>query len=274
MSGPAAGFIRRSLRATLLMLAFFTAAGVVGVAGRALKLEWRLYQEKTRPMVFIPAGQFLMGCDPGKDAYCEVDELPARMVSLPAFYMNRWEVTNGSYQRCVAAGACQAPVRSGSYRRWWRRDHPVTEVNWFQARAYCAWQNSRLPTEAEWEWAARGPKRWVWPWGDEFECRRACSSVRPCRAYESCPVGSHPRGISAQGVEDLAGNVWEWTEDAYETSASPEAGETAGQPRVIRGGSWRETEPYSLRSSERTSGPARQGFFNVGFRCVRPAGSD
>ncbi|OGP58787.1 MAG: hypothetical protein A2V67_18185 [Deltaproteobacteria bacterium RBG_13_61_14] len=157
---------------------------------------------------------------------------------------------------------------------------PAFSGAWFQAQAYCHWKKARLPTEAEWEWAARGPEAPIWPWGDEFECSRACTSVRPCRSYDTCPVGTHPGGQSRWGVEDLAGNVWEWNQDAYAVwdQAEPEklltAGEEARRPRVIRGGSWRETEPYSLRSSERSSGPPGQAFFNVGFRCVQSVSSN
>jgi len=161
------------------------------------------------------------------------------------------------------------------YLKFSRRDHPVAGVTWFQARAYCRWKGQRLPAEAEWEWAARDADGRIWPWGDEFDCRRACSSVRPCHRYGTCPVGAHPAGRSQWGVEDLAGNVQEWVEDRYRpfgANSSKESmipGQEEEQPKVIRGGSWRENDPSSLRASGRGSGSSRQAYYNVGFRCAQ-----
>jgi formylglycine-generating enzyme required for sulfatase activity len=226
-------------------------------------------------MLPIPAGTLLMGCRPEQDPYCEADELPTREVAVAGFWLDRTEVSNGAYRRCVQAGRCEEPRENADSARFFRRDHPVTGVTWFQARTYCRWRGARLPTEAEWEWAARGAAGAIWPWGDAFACDRVCASVRPCRSYGTCPVGAHPEGSSPFGIEDLAGNVWEWVEDPYLDAAAGTseglrtAGELERMPKVLRGGSWRESEPYSLRASERSQGRPGQAYFNVGFRCAQ-----
>jgi len=242
---------------------------------RVGQVVWRVHLSTSRDWIEVPGGTLTMGCDPRRDPYCQADELPARTVALKSFRLDRTEVTNGAYRECIRAGSCQEPAMRDEYNGFFQRDHPVQGVTWFQARAYCRWRGERLPSEAEWEWAARGADGRIWPWGDEFDCRRACSSARPCHRYGTCSVGGRPAGRGPWGGEDLAGNVWEWVEDRYQRYDAGSAGEitTPGEeeelPKVIRGGSWHETEPYSLRASGRSSGYPRQAYFNVGFRCAQ-----
>ena len=275
MSRTRPGFLAPLFRVSLFLLGLILASCLVGLLIRAGQVVWRVHANTGQDWIEIPAGTLMMGCDLRRDLYCAADELPARTAALTSFRLDRIEVTNGAYRECVRAGRCQEPVMRDEYDRFLRRDHPVAGVTWFQARAYCRWRGERLPTEAEWEWAARGADGRIWPWGDQFDCNRACSSVRPCHRYSTCPAGSHPTGRSPWGIEDLAGNVWEWVEDRYRPYGESSAGEimTPGeeeeQPKVIRGGSWHDPEPYSLRSSGRSSGSPRQAYFNVGFRCAQ-----
>jgi formylglycine-generating enzyme required for sulfatase activity len=230
-------------------------------------------------MVSIPGGTFPMGSGEGEpDA--QSGEFPQHSVTLDGFWIDRTEVTNEQYSRCVEAGACDPPARSTSeYREAYYGDreyddHPVIYVTWHQAKAYCEWAGARLPTEAEWEYAARGPEGRKWPWGDgEPDCDRA--------NYEGCwrdtaAVGSYRAGASWCGALDMAGNVWEWVADWYDidyyggSPAKNPTGPSTGNRRVVRGGSW-----YGNRIVVR--GAYRYGLVpvdksgNLGFRCARTA---
>jgi formylglycine-generating enzyme required for sulfatase activity len=193
--------------------------------------------------VKVPAGEFLMGSPDGEG---QDDEHPQHTVYLDAFWIMQTEVTNAQFARCVADGACSAPNNS----RWQDAtyaDHPVTYVDWNQANSYAQWAGGRLPTEAEWEKAARGTDGRTWPWGEE----QPAESLANCCDFvnDTVPVGSYPAGASPYGALDMAGNVWEWTADWYDSSyygQSPTqnpTGPTSGQFRVLRGGSaWDDAE--------------------------------
>jgi formylglycine-generating enzyme required for sulfatase activity len=228
-------------------------------------------------MHLIPAGEFTMGSESGA-----TDEKPVHQVYLNAFYMDIYEVTNAAYNSCVDAGYCTLPknissdTRSDYYNTAVYNDFPVINVDWNQAKAYCEWRSANLPTEAQWEKAARGTEIRVYPWGDNI----SCSYANHYEAFTECDsnadttrVGSYEDGKSQYGIYDLAGNVWEWTADWYlgtyyqnSSSSNPQGPET-GQYRVLRGGSWRNGSD-DIRSTRRFSA-ATDNFGEVfGFRCV------
>ncbi|MBK7860665.1 MAG: SUMF1/EgtB/PvdO family nonheme iron enzyme [Archangiaceae bacterium] len=218
-------------------------------------------------MVHVPAGAFQMGSASG-----DADEAPAHMVTLSAFDIDTTEVTQGAYAECVTASACTAP--SSAYEPTTRAAWPVVSVSWAQAQAYCAFRAKRLPTEAEWEKAARGTDGRSYPWGNgAATC--ALANTQGCSDAGAEPVGMHPGGASPYGALDLAGNVWEWTADWYSAtwyasapSIDPQ-GPDAGTYRAYRGGS-AGNDATLARSSNRAStySPAVGGS-GLGFRCVR-----
>jgi formylglycine-generating enzyme required for sulfatase activity len=237
----------------------------------------------TAEEILIPAGSFQMGCDSSNSAEtCRGDEQPLHTVTLDGYYIDKYEVTNARYKACVDAGGCTAPgsvnsdTRSPYYGTSTYADYPVIWVTWHQARAFCAWAGKRLPTEAEWEKAARGSSDTrKYPWGNEAP---GCSRLN----YGSCVgdtsrVGAYPSGASPYGVMDMAGNVWEWVNDWYGASyysVSPSVnpqGPATGEYRVLRGGSW-ENGGYDVRSAFRVRNSPGYWYF-YGFRCVRPTGT-
>jgi formylglycine-generating enzyme required for sulfatase activity len=221
-----------------------------------------------------------MGCDVNNPAEsCYGDEQPLHTVSLDAYYIDKYEVTNARYKVCVDAGGCTAPQESFSqtrpsyYGNATYDNFPVINVNWHQANAFCAWAGKRLPTEAEWEKAARGGSDTrKYPWGN-----RAPDSTLLNYNFnvgDTTAVGSYPAGASPYGVMDMAGNVWEWVNDWYQAdyySVSPGSnpqGPATGQYRVLRGGSWFNLD-YFVRSAYRDNlRPDNWSYFD-GFRCVR-----
>ncbi len=236
--------------------------------------------------VRIPGGTFRMGSNSG-----DKDEKPVHSVQVSSFELTKSEVTFGQYEQCVRAGACTPAhtsdgncyVYSGS---GWKRgklpqsfqgkEQPVVCVDWTQAQAFAKWAGGRLPTEAEWEYAARsGGKTWTYPWGDETAtCGNTVMSVggEGCGRTRTWPVCSKPTGNSTHGVCDLAGNVWEWAQDTYHNSYSgapsvAKAWEDPGSYHVIRGGSWRDPA-NGVRAANRY-GDVYVGRDFIGFRLAR-----
>jgi formylglycine-generating enzyme required for sulfatase activity len=216
-------------------------------------------------MVAVPAGEFTMGSPAGQGSE---DEHPQHQVTLDGYWIDRTEVTNAQYRRCVEAGACAQAGCMGdsSYNA---DAQPVVCVSWEDAAAYCGWAGARLPTEAEWEKAARGTEGRTYPWGDEApDCGRA--NYSGCEGRPS-GVGSHPGGASPYGVLDMAGNVWEWVSDWYDGSyygrspAGNPQGPESGQYRVLRGGSCYNVSDF-VRSAYR-GGYIPGDRCDVGFRC-------
>ncbi len=226
--------------------------------------------------VAVPAGRFLMGSDTGA-----ADERPVHPVAGAAFELDRYEVTNARYAACVQAGACTAPALTSSFTRpaYYGADafadYPVVHVSWGQAASFCEWAGGRLPTEAEWERAARGTAdARVFPWGDsQPDCDKA--NFAGC-VGDTDRVGRHPAGQSPYGAFDMAGNVWEWTSDWYEAtyySRSPSAdptGPDSGHLKVMRGGCW-VSGTSSLRATCRKAELPSSWAPNVGFRCAYAA---
>jgi formylglycine-generating enzyme required for sulfatase activity len=226
-------------------------------------------------MVKVPAGEFAMGTSTG-----EGDEQPERKVDLDAFQIDQYEVTVAQYQACVEAGGCAAPKRGKGCNAGQTEDrsgHPVNCVNWEQARQYCAWAGKRLPTEAEWEKAARGTDGRQYPWGGApADCGHAVmdDDGPGCGQGRTWPVGSKTAGTSPYGAQDMAGNVWEWVADWYDEgyyAAGPDRnppGPAAGTKRVLRGGAWNGV-PVNISGTRRgKSVPEFQGD-GFGFRCAR-----
>jgi serine/threonine-protein kinase len=226
--------------------------------------------------VEVPAGSFLMGSEAGA-----VDERPVHRVSGSAFVMDRYEVTNARYAACVQAGDCSEPALASSFTRPAYfgaadyNDYPVIHVSWGQAASFCAWAGGRLPTEAEWERAARGTAdSRTYPWGDSApDCTKA--NLAGC-VGDTDRVGRRPAGQSPYGVFDMAGNVWEWTADWYEAgfySRSPSqdpTGPDMGHLKVMRGGCW-VSGGSSLRATCRKAELPSLWAPNVGFRCIYAA---
>ena len=215
--------------------------------------------------VIVPAGPFLYGSDVG-----EADERPARRMNLPAFAIDRTEVTRAAYARCVGAGKCRAvdagaPGRDGQL--------PVTAISHAEAVAYCAFAGRRLPTEQEWEKAARGVDGRMFPWGDAFACDRGnfgnFDGDGRC-AEDGAPgkpvvVGRFPSGASPFGALDLAGNVWEWVDGRYGYSHVASGGP---ELRVVRGGGCCSILGMP-RASDRLALPGSYRDVDIGFRCAR-----
>jgi formylglycine-generating enzyme required for sulfatase activity len=237
-----------------------------------------VWQEDGKEMIYIPGGDFIMGSDEGRE-----HQAPAHKVYVAAFYIDRYPVTNDDYKRFVDATGHPVP----SYDVEWaepfeynwdvekrippagREKHPVVLVRWEDARAYAAWAAKRLPTEAEWARAARGPDGRRWPWGNEFIKGRC--NTKESGTHGTTPVGQYsPEGDSPWGVGDMVGNVWEWTSSLfrpypYDADDGRESQQANGW-RVLRGGSWRNDLDLA-RCTARLDGDFLF-FNNVGFRCA------
>jgi formylglycine-generating enzyme required for sulfatase activity len=229
-------------------------------------------------MCDVPAGDFWMGCNSNIDADCLSSEYPYHSVAVPAFKIDKYEVTVSQYAACQSSspGTCTTPATNAGCN-WGVSgfdNHPINCVDWTQAKAYCTWVGKRLPTEAEWEKAARGIDGRKYPWGNTD---LNCDHVVFNGCYEStAAIGSKPLGASPYGVLDMSGNVWEWVEDDYHdnynnapTNGSAWIENPRSSYRMIRGGAWLTPGTY-VRTSTRGSTPALpyRGV-DLGFRCAR-----
>lgn len=226
-------------------------------------------------MVGVAPGGFWMGSDA-----VETEEKPQRFVLLDGFYLDRYEVTVGQYQQCVDSGGCDdaALGEDCNGREAGRNDHPINCVSWYDASRFCQWAGKRLPTEAEWEKAARGIDSRPFPWGYAApDCDHAITGAASlgCGAQGTWPVGSLQAGTGPYGAHDMIGNVWEWVADAYEVDYYARAPlvnpvNTADQPyRVLRGNSWYYSCPKLVsRASNRYRFKPGRWYPYIGFRCV------
>jgi len=229
-------------------------------------------------MVLVPAGCFMMGSEDGYS-----DERPVHRVCFEEpYWIGRFEVTNAQYQACVEAGACDPPY-SGYDAVFYEADHPVVGVLWLQAQQYVQWlsvtvgEEFQLPTEAQWEYAARGPDGLIYPWGNEFVEENVVYSGNSDGHTQ--PVGSRPKGASWVGAVDMSGNVWEWVADWYQADyyailrdgvVNPQ-GPAEGNWRVLRGGSWRYDQGLARAAFRGRPDPFSR-LDGSGFRvvCARP----
>jgi formylglycine-generating enzyme required for sulfatase activity len=230
--------------------------------------------DKGVPMAYVPAGIFPMGDDRGNP-----DEQPIHSVNLDAFYIDKFEVTNGFYKDCVAAKVCQ-PVRnkSSAIRSYYYENsdfetYPVIFVNWNMAQTYCEWRGARQPTEAEWEKAARGGTNSTYPWGDTLDCNLA--NYGNCLG-DTSSVTIYDLGQSRYGSYHMAGNVSEWVGDWYAANyyqSSPQEnpqGPETGKEKVLRGGSWKDNDE-AIRSVNREAKNPAYSSNVIGFRCAKDA---
>ncbi len=250
----------------------------------AKSLEARLKKWDLGEMVLVPAGEFWMGSDEYDD------EKPRHRVHLDAFYMDKYAVTNAQFRAFLdARGYERQDLWSAEGWRWrtqqnatqpaywtdgtWNETRqPVVGVSWHEAQTFCRFAGKRLPTEAEWEKAARGTDGRKYPWGDQWDASRANSDES--KLGKTTPVGSYPGGASPYGALDMAGNVWQWVADWYDKDyykRSPERnppGPDSGQVKVLRGGSWFNDAIY-LRATSRHQNTPDSRNFSFGFRCSR-----
>lgn len=223
------------------------------------------------PMVAIAPASYFMGCDP-TDLACNTDELPAHSVDISRFSIDETEVTQSAYDACVRAGVCSAPPCS--WQPQTLPNHPVTCVSWDDASQYCGWVHKRLPSEAEWELAARGGNRFIYPWGNtDPNCSRANFSA--CSFQTPHAVRTYAAGMSPFGAQDMAGNVEEWVGDwyspsYYDTNPGPNPmGPPTGVQRITRGGSFKSAAP-AIRTSHRQAQDPAMRVDTIGFRCAEP----
>ena len=232
------------------------------------------------PMRFVPAGEFIMGSDEGPDS-----EKPAHNVYLDNFYMDQYEVTNALYKACVDTGICFPPrdtssnTRASYYGNWEYNDYPIINVYWHEAKVFCEWRGAQLPTEAQWEKAARGTDGRTYPWGEEIDCSRANYGTLDNESYcieDTTEVGSYESSKSPYGLYDMAGNVYEWVADWYDwnyydnSPTNNPLGPTTGEVYSLRGGSWGGSD-NSARSSYRGRGFPNTASDGFGFRCAKDA---
>ncbi len=244
-----------------------------------LGIPWISRQKLLEGMVQIPDGPFQRGDTPGGAAV----QAP-RKILLPSFYVDRLEVSRAAYHGCVAAGVC-GPART--YPGPEGDDLPVTGVTWYQARDYCLWAGKRLPTEAEWEKAARGDTGWAYPWGDALDLAKSnAGAFRPAAGGADpappvvpglAPAESYPEGASPFGVLNLVGNAAEWVLDWYDPDYFKRApvrtprGPAKGTLKVVRGGSYLDDPAEAASALSATARRAAGSFtarLDIGFRCA------
>ncbi len=222
-------------------------------------------------MLRLPGGHFTMG---SSNPHAPANERPARTLPIAPFWIDRTEVTVGAYRGCVEAGACARPARTSAACTFDAGDPdlPVSCVHWHDADAYCRFAGKRLPTEREWEYAARGTSATPFPWGAAPACSNGVTLISEQSGKSCAPrpsrVGTHPGGASIFGAVDMSGNVEEWTADWYIESLGPGPAPRSGAAHVLRGGGWL-SPPSMSRTTSRNWGSALEAGPNVGLRCAK-----
>lgn len=242
-------------------------------------------------MVLVPAGEFTMGQDAADELAeclekfhpeCQLswflDEEPVHQVYLDSFYVDKYEVTNAFYKACEDQGVCDPPQASLSNNRldYYGNpefdSYPVIKVDWNQAKTYCEWRGARLPTEAEWEKAARGADGRMYPWGEELD---ETFANYHWKVSDTTAVGSYEKGKSPYGAYDMAGNVWEWVSSLHKpypyNADDGRESLTANGPRVMRGGGWGQEGGNSVSVSYRFAYDPTSTNIDLGFRCAMDA---
>jgi formylglycine-generating enzyme required for sulfatase activity len=247
---------------------------------RELALKTEIVDDKGVQMALVQGSSFQMG------GGAKVDQQPIHAVYLNSYYIDAYEVSNALYKACVDANVCQPPkdLSSTTHPSYYTdprfNNYPVVNVNWSEAEAYCQWRDARLPTEAEWEKAARGVGGRTYPWGNLLECTYAnyldVGGTQCFVVGDTTPVDKYNKGVSPFGVYGLVGNVWEWVSDWYSESyysVSPlvnPQGVDSGQYRVMRGGSWKDDSNNMLPTLRNWYDP--ESYSNtIGFRCAKDA---
>jgi len=288
-----------------LLLAACACVGVVTPATRGDDAVEEIVTIDRAVMVLVPGGEFVMGDDRGA-----ANEMPRRAVRVEPFYIDKWEVTNGQYQQFLDWVAKHSdrtvrhphqPADQDHTPRYWKpfrpvllhktgiaelqhfdeetfrkRDHPVVGVDWYDAFAYAKWAGKRLPTEAEWEKAARGTDGRVWPWGNEWDFAKCNTGGYEWKGERdgfiyAAPAQHYPSGVSPYGCFNMAGNVWEWTGDPH--TAGSEASQAAAQPMTVKGGG-SNSYPSTVRPAARRGYEPEFRYFCLGFRCAKDASPD
>jgi formylglycine-generating enzyme len=261
-------------KVSVFTMSFLWLCALVGLPSTAISMDREI---DPVPMVTIPAGVFKMGSPEGQG---RSDEWPQRNIHLDQFVIDQVEVTNERYMKFVQATGHRNPpnpyVNGVLLSSKGIEDLPVVQVTWYDAKSYCAWAKKRLPTEAEWEKAARGTDGRIYPWGNTSPTSKQANYDREWAEDNTLhPVGSLPGGDSPYGVKDMAGNAREWVSDWYDaeyykqaSDRNPQGPDKKGIVRSIRGGSW-----HSPRGDIRVSARGKGGFalqtHGTGFRCAR-----
>ena len=245
--------IRQSLLITFLSLVVVSYQGAPPLLTSDSGFPKEITGKDGAPMLLVPAGEFLYGDN-------------NQRLSLPAFYMDKYELTNARYAKFLQATGREQPYEWNEVSQVSDGDRPVIGVNWHDADAYCRYYGKRLPTEQEWEKAARGTDGRKYPWGNEEPNQSLASydwdGERQWQGYSTlASVESYEAGKSPYGLYNMAGNVWEWTSSDYDSG---------GQTKVIRGGSW-NNDADLLRSADRNDGNPSYRFHRFGFRCAQDA---
>lgn len=287
-------------RRYLIFLAVFLAAVLPSIlaakqvdARKAASLPHSIINPKDgSELILIPAGAFIMGSPYGEGSS---GEHPRHRVYLSAYYIGKYEVTNGQFAKFVNDQKSGYRVQ-GNWKDYYtsgRKNHPVVGVTWKDAQAYCRWANLRLPTEAEWEKAARGTDGRKYPWGNKWEpgylnwvgegdikLNSWIEEGRIPSKLPTEPVGSYKRGASPYGCLDMAGNVWEWCSDWYgekyygNSPSSNPPGRGSGKNKVLRGSSWGSGLPDLWRCAVRLKANPDVGYDGTGIRLVCPCKTD
>lgn len=246
------------------------------------KVPSLIEDSKGIPMVLVPKGEFYFGIQENFE-----NQDKQYLVALDAFYIDQYEITNANYIVCVKDGNCTPPIENSSfiqsnyYENPLFSNYPVTYITWYDAKAYCEWRDARLPTEAEWEKAARGEDQRIYPWGNTLSCEFANYGEVKEGCFPSpgtTPVGSFPKGQSPYGVYDLVGNVQEWVADCYmgtpdnyleKETRNPYAPELLECNRVVHGGAFFMFGSAYAPISVRLGIPPEQANPTIGFRCAK-----